>query len=243
MNNFLEFLALFSHFTFLKLKRHSMKKIFTCLITLFTIISTQAHTYYFDPYSYENSCCDNVDLFYGEIFGGANFIQTASYHHKKIDYNPGFVVAGTLGFHWLYGIRFEGEYAFRRNDAKKLHFQGESLSLKGHFQSSSYMANILWDLPLGCLGWNLPRVQTFLGAGAGYDAQRIHIKNNAFTFNKKENDFAWQVMAGVNYTIWYNTSISLEYKFHKGGLDNLYNHSLGIGLTYTFDLGIWRQQH
>ena len=46
-----------------------------------------------------------------------------------------------------YGLRLEAEYAFRRNAIRKIHFFAEGSSKHGHFQTSSYMANLLWDLP------------------------------------------------------------------------------------------------
>ena len=132
-----------------------------------------------------------------------------------------------------YGLRLEAEYAFRRNAIKKIDFFVEGSSKHGHFQTSSYMANLLWDLPLsswGCAFWN---IQPFIGAGIGYDFQQMHSSNSRIIFNQKWNHFSWQVMAGLAYPIFCNTEITLEYKFHQGGR-HFYNHSIGIGLVYKF---------
>ena len=130
-------------------------------------------------------------------------------------------------------MRLEAEYAFRRNDIRKIHFFAEGFSKHGHFQASSYMANLLWDLPLSsweCAFWN---IQPFIGAGIGYDFQQMHSSNSRIVFNQKWNHFSWQLMAGLAYPIFCNTEITLEYKFHQGGC-HFYNHSLGVGLVYKF---------
>lgn len=213
-----------------------MKNFFLFMVSalLFTSIEMQAQTY--DELCYEDSCCISNNKFYAEILGGVNFLQTQTNGGIRSKYKTGYIVAGSLGYRWCYGLRFEAEYAFRRNSSRNIHFFGRSFSIHGHFQSSSYMANLLWDLPLaswGCEVWN---IQPFIGAGIGYDFQQIHSSNSMLTFNERKKDFAWQVMAGLAYPVLCKTNLSLEYKFHKGGFNSIYSHSLGVGLLYTFGL-------
>lgn len=172
--------------------------------------------------------------FYAEAFGGANFLQTEKSGGIVSDYNTGYVVSGSLGYRWCYGLRVEGEYAYRRNSVRKLHFFGRSFSFHGHFQSSSYMANLLWDLPLSRWGCGCWKFRTFIGGGIGYDLQQIHAKNEGIAFRNNKKHFAWQVIAGIGYPLFCSTDISLEYKYHKGGFSYIHNHSLGVGLTYKF---------
>lgn len=172
--------------------------------------------------------CEETN-FYAKIFGGANFLEITS---TRSTYQTGYVIGGSLGYHWHYGLHVEGEYAFRRNDIRKIHFFGEGSSKHGHFQTSSYMANLLWDLPLSsweCSFWN---IQPFIGAGIGYDFQQLRSSNSRIRFHQKWNHFSWQAMVGLTYPIFCNTEMSLEYKFHQGGC-HFYNHSIGVGLTYT----------
>ncbi len=78
-------------------------------------------------------------------------------------------------------------------------------SKHGHFQTSSYMANLLWDLPLsswGCAFWN---IQPFIGAGIGYDFQQMHSSNSRIIFNQKWNQF---FLAGDG---WVSLSDLLQY--------------------------------
>lgn len=186
-----------------------------------------------DSCCYEDSCCVNEPNFYAKIFGGANFLQYTSIDRTKTTYQTGYIISGSLGYCWCYGLRLEGEYAFRRNAIEKIHFFGEGSSKHGHFQTSSYMGNLLWDLPLSTWGCACRNIQPFIGAGIGYDFQRMHSSNSRIVFHQKWNHFSWQLMAGLAYPIFCNTDITLEYKFHQGG-SHFNNHSIGVGLVYKF---------
>lgn len=213
-----------------------MKKILMSIMTLVSLCST-AYTHA-EIYDDNNCgfCCNNESNgnFYAEIFSGANFLQTEKSGGIKSTYKPGYIVSGSLGYQWCNGLRLEAEYAFRRNSIRKVHFFGRSFTLSGHFQSSSYMANALWDLPLsswGCECWN---IHPFIGGGIGYDFQQVHAKNGGLILNQHKKNFAWQIIAGLGYPIFCHADLSLEYKFHKGGFKHLYNHSIGLGLLYRF---------
>lgn len=181
----------------------------------------------------EGKNCLNGTNFYAKIFGGANFLQDTEITKNKSSYKPGYVIAGLLGYSWHYGLRLEAEYAYRRNAIRKIDFFIEGSSRHGHVRSSSYMANLLWDLPLsswGCTCWG---IQPFIGAGLGYDYQKMHATNSRVIFNQKWNHFSWQLMAGGAYSIYCNTELTLEYQFHQDG-SHFNNHTLGVGLVYKF---------
>jgi opacity protein-like surface antigen len=186
--------------------------------------------------AWDDCCCENDTPFYAEVFGGANFLQTEKRHGVKSDFDTGYIVSGSLGYRWCYGFRLEAEYAYRRNTFRKLHFYGEDFRTHGHFQSSSYMGNLIWDLPLsdwGCGCWDL---QPFIGGGVGYDYQLVRAHEDDFNVKLRKKHFSWQVIAGIFYPIFCNTNISVEYKYHQGGFRHLYCHSVGVGLTYNFGL-------
>lgn len=184
---------------------------------------------------YEDSCCVDETNCYVKILAGANFLQNIAIDGNKSTYKTGYSIASYLGYCWHYGLCVEGEYAYRRNAIKKIRFFGEDSSRHGHCQTSSYMTNLLWDLPLSAWGCSFCNIQPFIGAGIGYDFQKMHSSNSRIVFNQKWNHFSWQLMTGLTYPIFCNTEISLEYKFHQGGC-HFYNHSVGVGLTYKFGL-------
>lgn len=214
-----------------------MKKNILLLLTtlvFFLVADTQAQEWRAQDSCYsEDNCSVNKTNFYAKIFAGANFLQNTRTNGNKSLYKTGYAIAGSLGHCWHYGLRVEGEYAYRRNAIRKIHFFGQCCSKHGHFQTSSYMANLLWDLPLslwGCTFWN---IRPFIGAGIGYDFQQIHSSNSRIVFHQKWNHFSWQMMTGLTYPVFCNTEMTLEYKFHQGGC-HFYNHSLGVGLVYKF---------
>lgn len=180
----------------------------------------------------ESFCCVKKTDFYAKILAGANLLQNATTNGNRSLYQTGYMIGGSLGYYWRYGLRLEGEYAYRRNGIRKIHFFGQGSSRHGHLQASSSMANLLWELPLsswGCACWN---IQPFIGAGVGCDFQQIHSTNSRINFHQKWNCFSWQMMAGFAYPIVCNTEVTLEYKFHHGG--HFYNHTIGVGLVYKF---------
>lgn len=186
----------------------------------------------------QNSCCYEdkgigETSFYAKILAGGNFLQNTAPNGNKLTYKAGYVVGAALGYRWCYGLRMEGEYAYRRNAIKKMHYFGEGQSRHGHFQTSSYMGNLLWDLPFS--SWmGLWDVQSFIGAGIGYDSQKMHSSNSRIVFDQKWNHFSWQLMAGLTYPFFCNSHLTLEYTFHQGSC-HFNNHSIGVGFVYNFD--------
>lgn len=176
----------------------------------------------------EEVCCVEEPSFYVKVFGGANFLQNTTINRNRAHYQTGYIVAGSLGYRSCYCLRFEAEYAYRRNAIRKIEFIGDGSSKHGYFQASSIMANLYWDLP--CLFWN---IHPYVGAGLGADFQKMHSSNSRIIFNQKWTHFSSQAMAGFAFPLFCNTDIAVEYKFHYGGC-HIYNHAVGIGLTYKF---------
>lgn len=183
-------------------------------------------------FCYKDSWC-SAKRFYAEVFGGANFVQAGSSGGITNRYQAGYIVSVSLGCYWRDGLRMEAEYAYRRNALKTVHFLDRTYSMHGHFQSSSYMANLLWDVLLCDWKCDLGRLQPFIGGGMGYDVQQIYGTSSGMILKEHKKGFAWQVIAGLSYPI-SCVNVSLEYRFHQGGFGHLYNHSVGVGFTYNF---------
>lgn len=208
-----------------------MKK--NILHSLVTFIFVMIGTVQAQECCVENNCCVENSHFYAKFLAGVNGLQNNEISDHKCDYNAGYILAGSLGYNWCYGLSLEAEYAFRRNSINHIHFSGNGTSKHGHIQTSSYMGNLIWNVPLcswGCSIWN---VTPFFGAGIGYDLQQMHSSNSRIVFDQNWHHFSWQLMTGLTYPIFCNTEIDLEYKFHQGS-NHFYNHSIGIGLTYKF---------
>lgn len=181
---------------------------------------------------------DEPSSFYAQLFAGPNFVQTRKCSGIRPHFHEGYIVSGALGYHWCYGLSLEAEYAFRRNTLSSLNYYEQSFRIPGHFQSSSYMANVLWDLPKYRLWSCFGRLRPFLGVGIGYDVQQIHAHQNDFSWRRDKKGFAWQLLAGISYPLACQTEIELLYKFHKGPLHRIYNHSLGIGISWSYKYGL-----
>jgi opacity protein-like surface antigen len=172
----------------------------------------------------------NEKKYYLDIFGGANFLQTEKKDGVSPRYRPGYLISGSLGKRYGLGFRLEAEYAYRRNALKRIQFRDQSLSLHGHFQSFSYMINLLWDFPL----FDLCGIRPFVGAGIGYDKEQVKVDSTKISFSRRRKEFAWQIMAGLGYPIFCNVNLYLEYKVHRGCFSHIYNHAFGGGLRCNF---------
>lgn len=214
-----------------------MKKIILSLLMSFMFSmapNAQAQECYADGSCYfEESCCAAKGNFYARLLGGVNFLQNTKINGNRTSYDPGYIIAASVGYHLQYGLSVEAEYAFRRNDIHKTHYYTEGSSNSGHFETSSWMANMLWNLPLSSWGCNCWNIQPFIGAGIGYDFQQMRSSNCRVRFKQDWRHFSWQLMAGLAYPIFCNTNLTVEYAFHQGG-SHFNNHSLGAGLVYKF---------
>lgn len=170
---------------------------------------------------------------YVKLLGGVDFLQTQSDNEIRPSFNPGYIISGAIGYQWCSGLHVEAEYAFRRNSMRKIHYFGQDFNIRGTFQSSSYMANLLWDFSL----WecSFGAVQPYLGAGIGYDVQQFHAGQDGFRTTQNKKGFAWQLMAGFTSPFFNCSEISLEYRLHKGPLHNILSHVAAISFTYKFE--------
>jgi opacity protein-like surface antigen len=177
----------------------------------------------------EDCCRVDQSNFYAKILSGPNFLQNTTIDGNHAKYHVGYIVAGSLGFCWYNGLCLEAEYAFRRNGIRQIDFFAEGSATTGRLQTSSYMANLLWEI----CPWEFWKTLPFIGAGVGYDFQQMNSSNSRIVFHQKWHHFSWQLMAGLARQIFRNTDLTLEYKFHQGG-SQFNNHSVGVGLVYKF---------
>jgi len=181
----------------------------------------------------DDNCSVDKKCFYPKFFAGANFLQNTTIDGNKCSYQPGYILEGSLGYFCCYGLHVEAQYTYRKNGISKIQFFGQGASNHGHFQASSCMANLLWDLPLCSWGYRFWNIRPFIGTGIGCDWQKISASSSRIDFQQKWTHFSWQLMTGLVFPIFRNTEITLEYQFHQGG-SHFYNQSVGMGLVYKF---------
>lgn len=172
--------------------------------------------------------------FYIKALGGVDLVHAQKHDGIKPHFDTGYIVSGTLGYHWHYGFALEAEYAYRRNSLDSLWYYGLPFDVSGDYWSSSCMANLLWDFPSRHSKSFWGRLYPYMGAGVGYDFQRIRAHKSGFVWKEKGDGFAWQAIGGIRYLISPHFDIGIEYKFHKGPLDGVSINSIGLSLSYAF---------
>ena len=81
----------------------------------------------------QDNCIVDKKCFYARVLAGANFLQNTDVDQTKCSYETGYIVSGSLGYYFYDGVHVEGEYAYRRNAIKKIHFLGQGSSNHGRF--------------------------------------------------------------------------------------------------------------
>lgn len=118
----------------------------------------------------------------------------------QFEFDAGLGTTIAVGYDFGYGLRTEFELGFRFNDLDRK-FPG---GIKGDIYSSSFMANVFFDLIPG------QRFSPFIGAGAGLAYVDFDID---YWGQDDDTVFAYQFMAGVSYALNYNVSIDFQYRY------------------------------
>jgi opacity protein-like surface antigen len=182
---------------------------------------------------------------YISLGGGVNFMQEESIkssHGSNLELNTGAtgVIAGGWGFG--NGIRAEIEMDYRYNGLNKVTTPLGSFGIKGDEQKYGPMVNVYYDF-----NGLTPMFVPYIGAGIGYQLAALNITppggpNSSHT----EGDFAYQAIIGAAFPIpsLPALAITAEYRFMGVGGDRVYtsgvalgpdyNHSIMIGLRYSF---------
>jgi opacity protein-like surface antigen len=173
---------------------------------------------------------------YVQALGGLNFLEAKCGYGSRLSTKVGYVVSGSIGYELSNGLRAEAEVAFRRNTADTIHFFGGNYPIDMHYQTTSYMGNLLWDISLCRFGLNIERYRPFIGAGIGCDQQYYETNDFHGCVRAKNAIFAWQVMAGISYELYENWNLSLGYNFHKPGTTGVYNQAVTLAVKHNFCL-------
>lgn len=189
---------------------------------------------------------------FGGINGGYDF------RCKHIKTNRGYYAGIRVGNKFFSYIRLEGELAWQWNEVNSLNEGTIQFDhVRGDINVWSVMANGIFDFPFNCC---LP-ARPYLGGGIGYaytsghwsgsftppaptvvaanpvpannTNENVFSSREHFKSNLHNGGFAWQVIAGLNFSVCYRIVISLEYRFFKAE-GRISNHKFGLALAKNF---------
>lgn len=169
----------------------------------------------------------DVEAAYVGGLAGVNFAQ---YHKNdvKVTFEPGLVAGGLIGYRWCGGFRAEAEVDYRWNRIKSVklkHVETEKKKAKGNLTTWSFMANGLYEIPVGCFC-----ITPIIGAGIGYDATKLKACRGKKLGDK--NGFAWQLIAGGLYPIDECIELGLEYRYHRGPAKKLNYNAVDFRINW-----------
>lgn len=158
--------------------------------------------------------------FYVGIHGGGLFVEDSDVSNSgasgTIEFDPGFAVGGVFGYKLKQGVRFEGEYTYRRAGADGGCVSGVGCAsasgdtIDGHADAHAIMANVFYEPKFG--KW-LPYVGGGLGIGVvGYEADGT-IAGISVEADDSDAVFAYQAGAGIGYELTENHLVSLGYRY------------------------------
>lgn len=153
----------------------------------------------------------------------------------------GLGISGGLGYR--YGdFRVEGEILYDRNPVKDIRFSGGGGTMSGYYDLWGAMVNVFYDIPTGV------RLRPYVGAGMGGVLFTAHdITLAGFPPTQGSNRLpAYQLMAGVSYTLTDAWRLLLGYRFmglggqdyETGGTplhgDPIRTHAIQAGVQFHF---------
>ena len=175
---------------------------------------------------------------YMTAFGGIN--GGYDINCKKFGTIRGYYAGMNIGKNIFSRLRIEEEIIWQGNKVTSFHFGSVELDkVRGYINIWSLMTNLVFDFKFPHPG------NPFIGGGIGYTYVHGRGKgeltqmNGNFFIEKQvkskflKSGFVWQVIAGLNFPICHNLSISLEYRFFKIG-SYISNHKIGLSLAKFF---------
>ncbi|MDD9858878.1 MAG: outer membrane beta-barrel protein [Nitrospira sp.] len=166
--------------------------------------------------------------------GGADYEMTTT-----LDFDPGPVVMGAVGYAFPNGVRLEGEVSYRSNEYGEL--SGGvlglfSVDIEGDFSQVGLMGNVGYDFDP-----HAP-LNPFVMAGAGVSFLELSdLTVGRLTVRFRDGTktvAAFQAGAGIQYAINDDFTASVSYRFFGttqpySGFNNLHHNGL-VGVMYSF---------
>lgn len=122
--------------------------------------------------------------------------STAENRLVEAEFDAGIATSSVIGYNFSEDIRFEGEFAWRRNDGKSVAFNGvdRDFDAKGA-ESYSLLGNVFYDFE------NKSDFTPYIGAGAGIGFLENDFRYGPAVFVDKDTAFVYQGIIGASLPI------------------------------------------
>ncbi len=124
--------------------------------------------------------------------------QTSEGENRLVEteFDTGITTSSIVGYNYNDSIRFEGEFAWRRNDGKSLSFNGidRPFTAKGA-ESYSLLANAFYDFDTDS------KITPYIGAGVGIGFLENEFLYGPVNFEDKDTAFVYQGIIGASLPI------------------------------------------
>lgn len=156
----------------------------------------------------------------------------------EIEYDPGFATGVFLGYD-AGMFRGEIETTYYASEVDTLTVTGTSLGAGADVTALSFMVNAYWDFE------NSSAFTPYLGVGIGganVEFENLTILGFSIPGDQDDTQFAYQFMAGVDYSLTEMMMLGLSYRYFattdlefSGGQEVEYGaHNLLVGLRFNF---------
>lgn len=169
----------------------------SCVITIGSIIlmTPRAHA-------------DDQSGFYAAAVGGLSTLSDRTYDYTPTgaasavgvaDLSGGYAFGFALGYDFSQAFRAEAEYIYRTNDLGTVSTPGLDTTTGGDLASVTVMANAYYDVASFEVG--SATVEPYVGLGLGFAQETdTDLETAASALQFSGNSFAYQALAGVNWT-------------------------------------------
>lgn len=149
--------------------------------------------------------------YYVDLRGGGSYLFDSDAEGAgagaEATFEQGYFAALALGLQWIDGWRVEGEMSWRRNDFEEL---AAVAVTDGQVEAYTASINVAYRF------LHDRSASPYLGAGAG--ASRLAVRDlpsGLATVDGFDVVFAWQAMAGVDFSLSDSVTLSLEYRYFE----------------------------
>src|SRR5688572_4511161 len=125
----------------------------------------------------------------------------------RIDVDRSVLFSGSAGFKIPDGLRFEFDASHVNFDIETISVNGTVYSAEGDIAQTILLGNLIYDLPIT----NRWAVALGAGIGGGWAAPEVSVAAGPTGLSKTEAGFAWQLIAGLVYSITPQLDIQVDY--------------------------------